>query len=137
MAIIEGKDQLDREIERLIRKLDGEATERAISVAGEVILRAVESEIVRKDLIKTGFLKASLRLGHYADRSASHGRTRVYKASISVPNSKRFGIAHYAVFLEYGTSKMKRKSFMRPAFDSSKAQAVKEFERVLYEELRK
>ena len=133
MPIIEGKDQLDREIEDMIRKLDGVATERAVSVAGEVILREVE----QRAPVKTGFLKASLRLGHYADRTASSGRTRRYKATISVPNSKRYGIAHYAVFLEYGTSKMKRHSFMRPAFDVSSAKAVQEFERVLSEELRK
>lgn len=128
-----GLDQLDREIESLIRKLDGESTEKAISVAAEEILKEVEL----RTPVRTGLLKASLRLGHYADRASSSGKTRRYKATISVPNSKRHGIMYYAVFLEYGTTKMAAKPFMRPAFDVAQPKAVEKFEQVLKAELEK
>jgi HK97 gp10 family phage protein len=121
MQTIEGLDDLDKSIEDLVRKLDGDATEKAVAVAGEVILKEVEI----KAPVKTGLLKASLRIGHY--RAGSTGRTNKYKATIGVPNSKRFGIMHYAVFLEYGTSKMNAKPFMRPAFDASSDRAVQAF----------
>lgn len=128
-----GLDQLDREIDDLVRKLDGEGTERAISVAAGVILKEVES----RTPVRTGLLKASLRLGHYADRTLSSGKTRRYKATVSVPNSKRHGIMYYAVFLEYGTSKMAAHPFMRPAFEASEQKAITEFEQTLKAELEK
>lgn len=128
MQTVEGLDKLDADIEDFCRKLDGPAAESAIAVAGEVILKEVEHTAP----VRTGALRASLRTGHYRDKSGK----RKYTTSISVPNSKRFGIMHYAVFLEYGTSKMDAEPFMRPAFDASKDQAVQAFSREIEKALR-
>jgi HK97 gp10 family phage protein len=121
MQTVEGLYALDKSIEDLVRKLDGDATDNAIRAAGETILKEVEM----RTPVKTGLLKASLTSGYVRDNSG--GKSRRYKAAIGVPDSKRFGIMHYAVFLEYGTSKAQPHPFMRPAFDASKDMAVQAF----------
>lgn len=120
MQTVEGLVELDKSIQNLLRNLSGSATEKAVDAAGEVILREVELSAP----VRTGKLKASIRKCHARNRSGEGGK---YTTSISVPNSKRFGIMHYAVFLEYGTSKMNAKPFMRPAFDKSEQKAVEAF----------
>jgi HK97 gp10 family phage protein len=119
-------DELDRSISSMVRTLDGRALENAVNAAGAEILKEVQSRAP----VKSGKLLASIReLGYKKVHSA--------KCSISVANSKKYGLRHYAVFLEYGTSKMPSHPFMRPAFEVSKQKAVDAFTESIAAELEK
>ena len=119
-------DQLDIAIQGMVRTLNGPALQTAANAAGAEILREVESRAP----VKSGQLKASIRTLIYAKDKAA-------KSIIQVANSKRGGIRHYAVFLEYGTARMAARPFMRPAFDASQQKAVEAFSKALSDELGK
>lgn len=119
-------DELDRKISGMVRALDGPAIETAVASAGSVILKEVENRAP----VRTGQLKASIKNYGY------HKKGRA-GSTISVANSKKYGIRHYAVFIEYGTAKMAAKAFMRPAFDASQKQALDAFTKSLTAELEK
>lgn len=126
MRQIDGMDILDKEISGMVRQLNGAALERAVSAAGDEILKEVEI----RSPVKTGKLKASIRKLIFPKENRA-------SSIIQVANSKRGGIQHYAVFLEFGTSKMPPKPFMRPAFDVSQLKAVEAFSKALSTELEK
>lgn len=99
-------------INRHVAGLSGENLKRVADAAGAVILQAVEAHAP----VKSGALKASL------GQLDSTGKHRASSA-IQVENSAKGGAEFYAVMLEYGTSKMAAKPFMRPAFEASKEAA--------------
>jgi HK97 gp10 family phage protein len=96
-------------INQHIANLSGENLKRVADAAGTVILQAVEARAP----VASGALKASL------DQLDSAGKHRASSA-IQVEDSAKGGAEFYAVMLEYGTSKMAAKPFMRPAFEASK-----------------
>jgi HK97 gp10 family phage protein len=116
MQTVEGIDQLDKDIQELCRNISGKELERITRVAGGEILQ----EVALRAPVKTGALKASIE--SFARSKESWARSTVH-----VANSKKGGVKWYAVLLEYGTSKMSAKPFMRPAFDMSKDRAVERF----------
>lgn len=117
-------DSFDLAISNMARTLDGKGLENAVQAAGNVILKEVESRAP----VRTGALKASIR-------NLGYRKTGQARSVISVSNSKKYGLRHYAVFLEFGTSNMASKPFMRPAFDVAEPQALEAFTRALNTEL--
>lgn len=102
--------------------------------------------------IRTGTLRRSIIIRHDRARSAMHqqvfvvavrgGRTR--KRGNTVANRRKGvvgqvyhedGAAFYGRFLEFGTSKMTARPFMRPAWEARKAAALDTMRRYLTERL--
>lgn len=125
MQTIDGLDDLDQAIESMVRNLNGKQLEHAVNAAGAEILKEVEN----KAPVRTGKLKASI--GTFSRSNDGYARS-----TIQVANSKSGGIEHYAVFLEYGTSSMRAKPFMRPAFDAAQQKAVEAFMQSISAELK-
>lgn len=119
-------DELDTVINGMVRDLNGPALQTAVNAAGGEILKEVETRAP----VRTGKLKASIHTLAYSKENRA-------KSVIQVANSKRGGIQHYAVFIEYGTAKMAAEPFMRPAFDASQQKAVDAFEKSIKAELEK
>jgi HK97 gp10 family phage protein len=117
MQTVEGLDQLDSDLQDLCRRISGAELERITQLAGSEILQ----EVYRHAPVRTGALKSSIE--SFARSKASWARS-----TIQVADSKKGGIKWYAVLLEYGTSRMSAKPFMRPAFDMSKDRAVATFQ---------
>ena len=81
-----------------------------------IVLQAatlVESEIAQRAPANTGALRASLDA--VASRSASAA-----SATVQVDNSAQGGIEHYAVFQEFGTSRMPAHPFFRPGLEAAR-----------------
>lgn len=117
METVEGLDQLDKDIQELCRRISGKELERITQAAGNEILQEVSNHAP----VRTGALKASIE-------TFIRSKEVWAKSVIQVANSKKGGIKWYAVLLEYGTSKMSAKPFMRPAFDMSKDKALVTFQ---------
>lgn len=117
MQNIEGLDQLDTDIQELCRRISGKELERITQIAGGEIFQ----EVARHAPVRTGALKASIE-------SFARSKEAWARSTIQVADSKKGGVKWYAVLLEYGTSKMNAKPFMRPAFDMSQGRAVEKFQ---------
>lgn len=81
-----------------------------------IVLQAatlVEAEIGLRAPVDTGALRASL------DAVASR-RASAASATVQVDNSAQGGLAHYAIFQEYGTSRMPARPFFRPGIEAAR-----------------
>lgn len=88
-------------------ELRGEATRRATLAGAQVFEGHIKVNIQRQDLIDTGFMLNSVTAESTSNTEAEAG-------------SK----AEYAIYHEYGTSKMPARPYMRPAFDEGKDDAL-------------
>jgi HK97 gp10 family phage protein len=82
----------------------------AVALAGAAI---VEAEIAARAPHRTGALIASL------DEQADSRRNSA-GAVVQVEDSAQGGVEHYAIFQEYGTSKMPAHPFFRPGVEAAK-----------------
>lgn len=108
MAEIQGLAELERTIAAMNKELESQLPE--ITLAGAAI---VEAEIAARAPRDTGALAASL------DAKADHRRGSA-SATVAVEHSDKGGAEHYAIYLEYGTSKMPAEPFFRPGVEASK-----------------
>lgn len=113
----------------------------------EAALKALEPKVEKK-ILKKG-MRTGMKLIQQAAKEKAPVDTGLTKKGIKVRAAKRSrkgigidvtigegdykGETYYAAFLEYGTSKMAPKPFMRPAYDSKKAQA----EQITIDEIKK
>ena len=111
-------------VHTLQRKLDfirvqqmGKA-EAALHAGGLVISNAAKEIITEKNLVISGDMKKSIHPEVEADGKA----VRIGSDIIDPP---------YPSFLEFGTSKMSPKPFMRPALDENKTEAINEIASIL------
>jgi HK97 gp10 family phage protein len=103
-AHIDGTGDLAEAL-KLVKKVAPEALEAAISDAAQII----KDEAQRRCPEKTGRLKRSIDVQVFK------------KGSVAVTAG-----APYAKFVEYGTSKMAARPFMRPAADRGASKAAKQ-----------
>lgn len=116
MKNVDGLDRLDAAFAGLERELTGPQLIQLTESAADVIYQ----EVIARAPVDTGELKASIE-------SVAAQRGKSATSSIQVADSAKGGIKYYAVFIEYGTSKMAAKPFMRPAFEAKKNAAVQKF----------
>ena len=107
---LEGADELNNALRSMHDQAAGRLLKEA-SEAGAEVIRAEAANIAPRD---TGLLSESL-----ADRAIS--RQRVGRSQIDIGPTR---MAWYGQLLEKGTSKMAARPFLRPAFDSKRAEAV-------------
>ena len=106
---IQGLAQLDR----ALQELAWPAARRALRKGMRKGANVVRDEARAKAPVKTGNLKRKIRT---RERSEQDGNMRF---AVEVPRS-----AFYGRFLEYGTSKMAAKPFLRPAAEGKTEAAV-------------
>nr|WP_208461157.1 HK97-gp10 family putative phage morphogenesis protein [Clostridium botulinum] len=118
---LDGLDELIRKVQDMGRA--GTMIEnRALKKAGELIVEEAKNNVpFRKGKLKEGLKVSGVR--------KKNGNKFVLAGIQKGDNSKIF----YGKFLEFGTSKMKARPFMGPAYESKKEEAKE----VIKEELRK
>ena len=109
---------LDAALDAVLGSLSGEKLQALTEAAAQPIL---SDAIARAPVLRGDVHDALGLLSLHSSTSAS--------TVIQVADSGPVGTAHEAVFLEYGTSRMRAKPFLRPAFENNKAEAVAIFER--------
>lgn len=104
----DGVGELSAAIAALNAQLEAELP--AIALAGAEL---VEAEIAARAPRRTGALASSL------DAEAERRRGAA-SAVVQVDDSAVGGVEHYAIFVEYGTSKMAARPFFRPGVEAAK-----------------
>lgn len=116
MSEVSGLSDLQRQLGALGLGLSGEHLQACTEAAAAPILREAQARVP----VATGDLRGHLET--QSQHSQSHAST-----TVQVAQSGRGGAAHEAVFLEYGTSHMPARPFMRPAFEAAKEEAAQAF----------
>ncbi|ABS34505.1 phage protein, HK97 gp10 family [Clostridium botulinum A str. ATCC 19397] len=118
---LDGMDNLIRKIEDM-GKAGTRIENKALKKAGELIVEEAKNSVS----VKTEKLKKGLKVSGVRKKG---GNKFVLAGIQKGDNSKIF----YGKFLEFGTSKMKARPFMGPAYESKKEEAKE----VIKDELRK
>lgn len=108
MADVSGLDDMHAAIAALNRELESELP--GIALAGAEI---VEAEVAARAPRRTGALVSSLDAEAELRRGAA-------SAVVQVDDSAKGGGEHYAIFIEYGTSRMAARPFFRPGVEAAK-----------------
>ena len=125
MADLEGFKELSRQLKELGRTVGGNALRSAANAALMPALRkarqtvpvgTVAHKTYKGRLVAPGFLRRSLK------RSTKLGRNRnIVFARLGVKEEAFYGV----VFLERGTSKIQKRPWLVPAFESTKDESLK------------
>lgn len=112
----DGLDALDDALHQLQQALSGAALQHCTDAAAAPIL----SEARARAPVRHGDVRNNLgTVSQHTETSAT--------TTVQVAQSGPGGVAHEAIFLEYGTSSMPAQPFMRQAFESAKAGAIAGF----------
>jgi HK97 gp10 family phage protein len=120
---IKGAKELEKKLLSFEPKIGRKIVRNALRKAAKIILIAAKANCP----VVTGDLKKSLRV------RAMKKKKHRYGVMVATSAGWFKGKTFYGAFVEYGTSRMPAKPFMRPAFDSEKGKA----EMVLKSELKK
>jgi HK97 gp10 family phage protein len=148
---VEGLRELERKLKQLPGKIAKSGLRKAL-FSGAKIVRTAAERLVPKD---TGFLQAQIiqyaapKSKHsYADQVRIGVRARARKLKSGKVNTKhvryrRIGgkdraiTAHYWKYIEFGTSKMAARPFLRPAFNANAVAAAERIKTRLRENIEK
>lgn len=150
---VEGLQELQRKLLALPKKVQGKPTRGALN-SGAKLIKVRARELVAVD---TGFLREAIiqypvkQSEHaYSDQVRVGVRKRVrkgaklskkYKAALSArrrrSSAQRSVTPKYWRYLEFGTSRMAARPFLRPAFEREKASAVSRIAQRMREEIDK
>ena len=132
---VEGLQELDRQLRALPERVAGNALATAVSAGARVI----RNEAMARAPVDTGALKSQIFTKRLRSPSPSEKMSIVGVRSglAKYANTKRNvrsgkagktyktdGKTFYWKFIEFGTSKMAAKPFLRPAFDAKEQDAV-------------
>lgn len=120
-----GTHQLDAVLAQLINGLSGPALQHCTQAAAAPIVAQAQQRapVLRGDVRD--------RIGTVSSHTETSATTAVQVAE-SGPN----GVAHEAIFLEYGTARMAAQPFMRPALAAAQGDALGAFAAALKSNLR-
>lgn len=107
---VQGLDELRRNLVAVQTQLESTLPEAAMAGAA-----VIEQEIEARAPEHTGRLKASLV-------AKSERRRAAAVATVEIQRSGPDGVEHYAIFQEFGTSKMAARPFFRPGIEAAKPQ---------------
>lgn len=119
---LEGAKELEKQFKSLEPKIAKKLVRQSLRKAAKPILAAART----KCPVDTGELKKSIKIRAMKRRKNSFG------VLIGTALKWFVGDAFYGAFVEFGTSKMSARPFMRPAFDEKKGEA----EQILVQEIR-
>lgn len=117
-VMLEGMEQLMNQLQQLGMSVDTVVTEKALQAGGEVIKEGIKETAP----VRSGHLENNIIVSDVKDGEIAIG-----------PDQQ--GVAFYGHFLEFGTSTMDAKPFMRPGFENKKNQAQTEMGEVIKREL--
>ena len=112
---IEGDKQLTRALKGLEPKVGKKLVKKAMRPA----MRIVQAKAKQEAPVLTGATKKAIKV-----RAAKKSR-RSFGIDVRIGKGDYKGDEYYASFVEYGTSKMEPRPFMRPAY-ASEAEPAKE-----------
>jgi len=112
---IEGAKELEKKLLSFEPKLGRKIIRQALRAGAKVIHTAAKANVP----VDTGALKQSLKV------KAMRKRRHSYGVMVATSDGWFKGDEFYGAFLEFGTSKMPAKPFVRPAFDAEKDNAEK------------
>ncbi len=107
---IEGLDALDKAVRKLPQNIQKRVLKGALRAGGRVIAKEAKQRAPKK----TGTLRKSI--------SVQVGKTRQGGAIAFVTTKPE---AFYSHMIEFGTSKIPAKPFLRPAFDATQQETIK------------
>lgn len=131
---IKGLSELLAAMKRLPKDIDEKCLKISVMSGAAVIRRAAAELVVRG---KTGLLAKSIKIG-FTKRESGPGK-KVYHVFIGTKNKLprkykgqiKMWPAFYAGFVEFGTSKMAAKPYLRPAFDAMAGDAAEQIKTML------
>lgn len=112
---IEGAKELEKKLKSFEPKLGRQIVKQALRNGAKVILAAAKANVP----VRSGALKKSLKVRAMKKRRHSYG------VMVATSDDWFKGEQFYGAFLEFGTSRMAARPFVRPAFDSEKDTAEK------------
>lgn len=113
---IKGLVELERELNQLTLKARASVLRGSLNKAVDPILKAARQNVTTEFTERTGTLRGSIKKSATAPRG-SNGFTAEAKVGVT-------GEGFYGRFLEFGTSKMPARPFMRPAVDAHAQEVV-------------
>ncbi len=142
---IEGLSEFAAALREMPKNISRKYLRATVSAAGKVIRDEARVNVSKDNPhVRTGTLRRAIALGRSNKRS-KYGvevfhvfvRQAMNKNGRGTKTVKAYGKfdAYYWYFLEFGTSKMDKRPFMRPAFDTRKDDAIKAMQDVLAEKM--
>jgi HK97 gp10 family phage protein len=110
-----------------LAKLEAAVSEsvlRDVAYTGADILR---DEAQARAPVRSGVLRANVIVKHL-DEEAEEGKRQSYKVTVRSGKFNAEGDAFYWRWVEFGTSKMAARPFMRPAYEAKVAEAVEKMQ---------
>ena len=107
---VEGLDALDRAVRKLPKNVQKRVLKGALRAGGRVIAKDAKQRVPKK----SGELKKSI--------SVQAGKNQQDGATVFVATRPK---AFYSHMIEFGTSKMPARPFLRPAFDATQQEVIK------------
>ena len=133
---IKGLDELNKELKKLPEDMRTKALNGALLASTKIMKERAISYVD----VDTGNLRGAIKAGRAPKKQQISKWNPKYKVSIKKKGKvtiltrgkkRRTSSTYYARYLEEGTSKMQPKPFMRPAFISTRASAVRTFSKIL------
>lgn len=115
------------DFDKALSKLGGAVNEsvlRDVAYTGADIFR---DEAQARAPVRKGVLKANVIVKHL-EEDADGGKLQAYKVTVRSGKFNTEGDAFYWRWVEFGTSKMAARPFMRPAYEAKVAEAVQKMQ---------
>ena len=119
-----GGRELSQALQQLPHKIENKVLRKALRQGGNILLKKARSLAP----VKTGALRRGIKL-----RIDLRGKPPAAIINVRIPGKgkKKGGGPYYSPFIELGTKYLDAHPFLRPAFDSTKEQALEKFLTVL------
>jgi HK97 gp10 family phage protein len=134
---VEGLRELEARLKSLADEIGGKKAAQPVKAALRKAGKIVQKDAQARVRVDTGLLRDNIivatakrqKPGRFAVNVTVRAKAKKYadnrknrKAGKVGKTFKNYGALYYARFLEFGTSKMQAKPFLRPAFEANKGQ---------------
>jgi HK97 gp10 family phage protein len=124
---LSGDKELIRALDALARKDAAAAIRKGIRAGGNIMLAAAKAYVPKDE----GDLKRSLKLRVSKKKKRQEYALRVQTGESAIGTGDQF----YARMLEYGTSKMEARPWLRPAFAHNRSTAARVAKEIILSEI--